>query len=73
MHFDVVWVIRQPVIDRHWQMYDGLVTPPLGVILAAHALYLAECAPKRLRGMVGVTIGTFLALGRFSGQLLGIR
>ncbi|CAJ1070779.1 solute carrier family 2 member 11%2C like [Xyrichtys novacula] len=43
-----------------------------GVSLSAHPLYLVECAPKRLRGMVGVTVGTFISLGKFGGQLLGI-
>ncbi|XP_070408745.1 solute carrier family 2 member 11, like [Nothobranchius furzeri] len=44
-----------------------------GVGLSAHAMYLNECAPKKLRVMVGVTVATFLALGKFCGQLLGIR
>ncbi|XP_068561877.1 solute carrier family 2 member 11, like isoform X2 [Cebidichthys violaceus] len=43
-----------------------------GVNLAAHTMYIIECAPKNLRGMVGVTPATFLSLGKFSGQLLGI-
>uniref|UniRef100_A0A3B4XYA2 Solute carrier family 2, facilitated glucose transporter member 5 n=1 Tax=Seriola lalandi dorsalis TaxID=1841481 RepID=A0A3B4XYA2_SERLL len=43
-----------------------------GVSLSAHTVYLVECAPKRLRGMVGVTVATFISLGKFSGQLLGI-
>ncbi|XP_075901041.1 solute carrier family 2 member 11, like isoform X1 [Nelusetta ayraudi] len=43
-----------------------------GVSLSAHTLYLVECAPKRLRGMMGVTVATFVSLGKFSGQLLGI-
>ncbi|XP_060917355.1 solute carrier family 2 member 11, like [Labrus mixtus] len=43
-----------------------------GLGLSAHSLYLVECAPKRLRGMVGVTVGTFISLGKFGGQLLGI-
>ncbi|AWP15170.1 putative solute carrier family 2 facilitated glucose transporter member 5-like [Scophthalmus maximus] len=43
-----------------------------GVSLSVHTLYLVECAPKRVRGMVGVTISTFISLGKFSGQLLGI-
>ncbi|XP_035040999.1 solute carrier family 2 member 11, like [Hippoglossus stenolepis] len=43
-----------------------------GVSLSAHTMYLVECAPKKLRGMVGVTIGTFISFGKFSGQLLGI-
>ncbi|XP_035989804.1 solute carrier family 2 member 11, like isoform X1 [Fundulus heteroclitus] len=44
-----------------------------GVGLSAQAMYLTESAPKRLRAMVGVTIATFLSLGKFCGQLLGIR
>ncbi|KAF7660639.1 hypothetical protein LDENG_00278280 [Lucifuga dentata] len=43
-----------------------------GISLIAHTLYLLEIAPKRLRGMVGVTVATFISMGRFSGQLLGI-
>ncbi|KAF3702107.1 Solute carrier family 2, facilitated glucose transporter member 9 Glucose transporter type 9 [Channa argus] len=43
-----------------------------GVGLSAHTMYLIECAPKRLRGMVGVTVATFVSLGKFCGQLLGI-
>ncbi|XP_076614847.1 solute carrier family 2 member 11, like [Chaetodon auriga] len=43
-----------------------------GVSLTVHPIYLVECAPKRLRGMVGVTIATFISLGKFIGQLLGI-
>uniref|UniRef100_A0A3Q1IXL2 Solute carrier family 2, facilitated glucose transporter member 5 n=1 Tax=Anabas testudineus TaxID=64144 RepID=A0A3Q1IXL2_ANATE len=43
-----------------------------GVGLSAHSMYLIECAPKRLRGMAGVTIATFVSLGKFCGQLLGI-
>ncbi|XP_029024816.1 solute carrier family 2 member 11, like [Betta splendens] len=43
-----------------------------GVGLSSHSIYLVECAPKRLRGMVGVSIATFVSVGKFSGQLLGI-
>ncbi|XP_074473991.1 solute carrier family 2 member 11, like isoform X2 [Sebastes fasciatus] len=43
-----------------------------GVSLPAQVLYLVECAPKCLRGMVVVTVLTFQCLGKFSGQLLGI-
>ncbi|XP_072228770.1 solute carrier family 2 member 11, like [Leuresthes tenuis] len=43
-----------------------------GVGLSLHPMYLTECAPKRLRGMVGVTVATFMSLGKFCGQLLGI-
>lgn len=47
--------------------------PALGFSLSAHTIYLLECSPKRLRGMVGVTVATFISFGKFSGQLLGIR
>ncbi|XP_061554922.1 solute carrier family 2 member 11, like [Phycodurus eques] len=43
-----------------------------GISLSAHSLYLTECTPKMLQGMVGVTIGTFIGMGKFSGQLLGL-
>ncbi|XP_072310034.1 solute carrier family 2 member 11, like [Eucyclogobius newberryi] len=43
----------------------------LGVI--AQTMYIMECAPKSLRGAVGVTVASFIALGKLSGQLLGIR
>ena len=45
----------------------------VGVSLSVHTMYLVECAPKRLRGMVGVSVATFVSLGKFSGQLLGLR
>ncbi|XP_008422305.1 solute carrier family 2 member 11, like [Poecilia reticulata] len=44
-----------------------------GIGLSAQAMYLTESAPKNLRAMVGVTIATALAVGKFCGQLLGIR
>uniref|UniRef100_H3CUP9 Solute carrier family 2, facilitated glucose transporter member 5 n=1 Tax=Tetraodon nigroviridis TaxID=99883 RepID=H3CUP9_TETNG len=43
-----------------------------GVGLSVHSIYLLECAPKRLRGMVGVTVATFASFGKFLAQLLGI-
>ncbi|XP_028318670.1 solute carrier family 2 member 11, like isoform X2 [Gouania willdenowi] len=43
-----------------------------GVCLTAHPLYVLECTPKRLSGMVGVTLSTSASFGRFCGQLLGI-
>ncbi|XP_028827139.1 solute carrier family 2, facilitated glucose transporter member 11-like isoform X2 [Denticeps clupeoides] len=43
-----------------------------GIGLTAHALYVLECAPKRLRGMLGVSLSTFASMGKFFGQLLGI-
>ncbi|KAG9263330.1 solute carrier family 2, facilitated glucose transporter member 11-like [Astyanax mexicanus] len=43
-----------------------------GVALTVHTMYVLECTPKRLRGMVGVSIAGFVSLGKFFGQLLGI-
>ncbi|KAM9307113.1 solute carrier family 2 member 11, like [Pholidichthys leucotaenia] len=43
-----------------------------GVSLSAHPIYLLECAPKKLKAMMGVTVGTFISGGKFFGQLLGI-
>ncbi|XP_076876464.1 solute carrier family 2 member 11, like [Brachyhypopomus gauderio] len=43
-----------------------------GLGLAVHTMYILECAPKRLRGMVGVSVGCFVSMGKFFGQLLGI-
>uniref|UniRef100_A0A3Q2XE13 Solute carrier family 2, facilitated glucose transporter member 5 n=1 Tax=Hippocampus comes TaxID=109280 RepID=A0A3Q2XE13_HIPCM len=43
-----------------------------GISLSAHALYAIECTPKILQGMVGVTIATFIGMGKFVGQLLGL-
>ncbi|XP_058268325.1 solute carrier family 2 member 11, like isoform X2 [Hemibagrus wyckioides] len=43
-----------------------------GVSLSVHTMYILDCAPKNLRGMVGASVGSFVALGKFFGQLLGI-
>uniref|UniRef100_A0A3B3ZU89 Major facilitator superfamily (MFS) profile domain-containing protein n=1 Tax=Periophthalmus magnuspinnatus TaxID=409849 RepID=A0A3B3ZU89_9GOBI len=43
-----------------------------GLGLITNTIYLVECAPKRLRGAVGVTVALFISFGKFSGQLLGI-
>ncbi|KAI4896755.1 hypothetical protein NFI96_015533 [Prochilodus magdalenae] len=43
-----------------------------GVTLTVHTMYVLECAPKRLRGMMGVSISGFVSFGKFSGQLLGL-
>lgn len=44
-----------------------------GINFAAHSVYVIECAPKNLKGMVGVTVSNFMSVGRFTGQLLGLR
>ncbi|KAL0965577.1 hypothetical protein UPYG_G00283150 [Umbra pygmaea] len=43
-----------------------------GVGLTVHTTYMVECCPKRLRGMVGVSVATFVSIGKLFGQLLGI-
>lgn len=42
-----------------------------GLSLITHTIYVVECAPKQLRVMAGVTVAIFVALGKFSGQVLG--
>ncbi|XP_053726796.1 solute carrier family 2, facilitated glucose transporter member 9-like [Synchiropus splendidus] len=44
-----------------------------GIGISAHTLYLIECSPRRLRTMLAVTVGIYVGLGKFTGQLLGIR
>ncbi|XP_077398829.1 solute carrier family 2 member 11, like [Vanacampus margaritifer] len=44
-----------------------------GIGLSVQALYIIECTPKTLQGTLGVTIATFLAMGKLSGQILGLR
>ncbi|KAM9455514.1 solute carrier family 2, facilitated glucose transporter member 11-like [Clarias gariepinus] len=44
-----------------------------GVALTVHIMYVMDCAPKCLRGLVGASVGSFVSLGKFFGQLLGIR
>ncbi|XP_027031135.1 solute carrier family 2 member 11, like [Tachysurus fulvidraco] len=43
-----------------------------GVGLTVHTMYVLDCAPKSLRGMVGASVGSFVSLGKFFGQLLGL-
>ncbi|XP_036385840.1 solute carrier family 2 member 11, like [Megalops cyprinoides] len=44
-----------------------------GVSLTVHTMYMVECAPKRLRGLVGVSVASFVSMGKFCGQLMGLR
>ncbi|XP_076019729.1 solute carrier family 2, facilitated glucose transporter member 9-like [Genypterus blacodes] len=43
-----------------------------GISVFIHIMFVVECTPKRLPGMVGVTATTFISIGKFCGQLLGI-
>ncbi|XP_019911154.1 solute carrier family 2 member 9, like 1 isoform X2 [Esox lucius] len=38
-----------------------------------HAIYLGECSPKKIRGMVTLTSATFISIGKLSGQFFGLR
>ncbi|KAJ7998954.1 hypothetical protein DPEC_G00210350 [Dallia pectoralis] len=40
---------------------------------AFHTIYLGECSPKKLRGMVTLTSATFISIGKLSGQFFGLR
>ncbi|XP_018605415.1 solute carrier family 2 member 11, like [Scleropages formosus] len=44
-----------------------------GIGFTSHALYVMECSPKRLRGLMGASVSFFIAFGRFFAQLLGFR
>ncbi|XP_067861730.1 solute carrier family 2, facilitated glucose transporter member 11-like isoform X1 [Heptranchias perlo] len=38
-----------------------------------HCMYLMECSPKKLRGVVTVTTAIFISLGKCLGQIIGLR
>ncbi|XP_075424612.1 solute carrier family 2, facilitated glucose transporter member 9-like isoform X2 [Ascaphus truei] len=44
-----------------------------GVSLQLHMMYIGECAPQSLRGMVTVTAALFIAIGKLMGLLVGLR
>ncbi|XP_053308783.1 solute carrier family 2, facilitated glucose transporter member 11-like [Spea bombifrons] len=44
-----------------------------GVSLNLHTMYIGECAPQRLRGMVTVTVCFFIAFGKLMGFVVGLR
>ncbi|XP_053555764.1 solute carrier family 2, facilitated glucose transporter member 11-like [Bombina bombina] len=44
-----------------------------GVSLNLHTMYIGECAPQRLRGMITVTVSLFIALGKLMGFVVGLR
>ncbi|KAF7648396.1 hypothetical protein LDENG_00157660, partial [Lucifuga dentata] len=37
-----------------------------------HLLYLGEISPRETRGMVTLSLGTFLSIGKLSGQFFGL-
>ncbi|XP_063312494.1 solute carrier family 2, facilitated glucose transporter member 11-like [Pelobates fuscus] len=44
-----------------------------GVSLNLHTMYIGECAPQRLRGMITVTVSFFIAFGKLMGFVIGLR
>ncbi|XP_052425736.1 solute carrier family 2 member 9, like 1 [Carassius gibelio] len=44
-----------------------------GLGLNLHTIYLGESSPKKIRGMVTVTVTTFMSLGKLLGQFVGLR
>uniref|UniRef100_A0A8D3CHF5 Solute carrier family 2, facilitated glucose transporter member 5 n=1 Tax=Scophthalmus maximus TaxID=52904 RepID=A0A8D3CHF5_SCOMX len=43
-----------------------------GLGLSIHVMYLGEISPRKIRGIVTFTAGTFLSLGKLSGQFFGL-
>uniref|UniRef100_A0A8C5P6C0 Major facilitator superfamily (MFS) profile domain-containing protein n=1 Tax=Leptobrachium leishanense TaxID=445787 RepID=A0A8C5P6C0_9ANUR len=44
-----------------------------GVSLNLHTMYIGECAPQKMRGMVTVSVSFFIAVGKLMGFLIGLR
>ncbi|XP_078082215.1 solute carrier family 2, facilitated glucose transporter member 11-like [Mustelus asterias] len=38
-----------------------------------HCMYIMECSPKKLRGIVTITTAIFISLGKCLGQIMGLR
>ncbi|XP_059511099.1 solute carrier family 2, facilitated glucose transporter member 11-like isoform X4 [Stegostoma tigrinum] len=41
--------------------------------LNVHCMYLMECSPKKLRGIVTITTAIFISIGKCLGQIIGLR
>uniref|UniRef100_A0A3P9C178 Major facilitator superfamily (MFS) profile domain-containing protein n=1 Tax=Maylandia zebra TaxID=106582 RepID=A0A3P9C178_9CICH len=44
-----------------------------GLGMNTHLIYLGEISPRKIRGIVTLTLATFLSLGKVSGQTFGLR
>uniref|UniRef100_UPI00398E3787 solute carrier family 2, facilitated glucose transporter member 11-like n=1 Tax=Pristiophorus japonicus TaxID=55135 RepID=UPI00398E3787 len=44
-----------------------------GVVMKNNSMYLGECAPKKIRGLVSLSIAPFIAAGLVVGQTIGLR
>ncbi|GCB70315.1 hypothetical protein scyTo_0010753 [Scyliorhinus torazame] len=38
-----------------------------------HCMYIMECSPKKLRGVVTITTAIFISVGKCLGQIMGLR
>ncbi|XP_038648418.1 solute carrier family 2, facilitated glucose transporter member 11-like [Scyliorhinus canicula] len=38
-----------------------------------HCMYIMECSPKKLRGVVTITTAIFISIGKCLGQIMGLR
>uniref|UniRef100_A0A8C5AWI4 Solute carrier family 2, facilitated glucose transporter member 5 n=1 Tax=Gadus morhua TaxID=8049 RepID=A0A8C5AWI4_GADMO len=45
----------------------------VGLGLSVHLMYLGECAPKKRRGFLTLTGSIFIAAGKVTGQIIGLR
>lgn len=44
-----------------------------GLGVNAHLMYVGECSPKNLRGLLTLTPSIFIGLGKVVGQIIGIK
>ncbi|XP_067911341.1 solute carrier family 2, facilitated glucose transporter member 11-like isoform X2 [Heterodontus francisci] len=44
-----------------------------GIGLTIHCMYIMECSPKMLRGVVTISIAIFISVGKCLGQVMGLR
>lgn len=54
---------------HHLSSFSTLLS---GICLSVVPMYLGEIAPKSLRGFLGLVPSTFICLGVFSAQVLGL-
>uniref|UniRef100_A0AAQ4QF82 Solute carrier family 2, facilitated glucose transporter member 5 n=1 Tax=Gasterosteus aculeatus aculeatus TaxID=481459 RepID=A0AAQ4QF82_GASAC len=45
----------------------------VGLGLSVHLMYLGECSPKKLRGVMTLTGSIFVGFGKVMGQIIGIK
>uniref|UniRef100_A0A8B9JN74 Solute carrier family 2 member 9, like 1 n=1 Tax=Astyanax mexicanus TaxID=7994 RepID=A0A8B9JN74_ASTMX len=58
------------VASKSANYFEMILLSRLGGSL--HILYLGESSPKKIRGMVTLTVATFKAVGKMTGQIAGL-